>query len=457
MNLPQLAKVAALCLPALGAAQVTDPGPVWLFPAQANVQGHWRPGIGLPGQAAPERPLVDLATQGVTVTSLGIRTWTDRVRTPALKATQQHTSFWTETLVPLPGGGLLGFDAYDLREGLSARGADGRRETFESPSGIRFGGAWDLLYPFDPSHWASLGIEGWLPAWSVGETSLRTSLRLGSHLRADAGVGWRRGGVLAKQDTSLRSWNDTLEPGCLQRMLDARVAGQIDSVQLQAWVGWKTLDPRGELPAWRRSGDILNGGGQVQGRVLGLSVELEGRGEEGWEELETQRLGGLVFSRIERKSLAASLRLEPAELLRFGQPRLTLEATRLDLDETSFQHPESLGVAALSGQRTAAGAAVVERVGLIGHWPFFWSAFRLAPELGWHRIRRRGELPSLWTGGIAALEVSGGKEREEVWVPGFQVTWKRSGSLWNYRLVRALDGGAAQRGWHHDILLSQSF
>lgn len=457
MNLPRLATIAVLSCSALSRADVTDPGPVWLFPAQTNVQGHWRPGLGLPGQAAPERPLVDLATQGVTVTSLGIRTWTDRVKVPELSATQQHTSFWTETLVPLPSGGLLGFDAYDLREGLSAKGPDGRRETFESPSGIRFGAAWDLLHPFDPTHWASLGLEGWLPAWSVGETSLRSSLRLGTSFRADAGVGWRRSGIRAKQDTGLNAWSDTLEPGCLQRVLDVRVAGRIDSMQIQAWGGWRTLDPRGDSAAWRRWGDILFVGGQVQGRILGLSLELEGRGEQGQESMETLRLGGKVASRIERTSVSGSLRLEPAEIQVFGQPRLTVEFSRLDLDETSFQHPESLGVAAMAGARVPAGGGAVERLGLIGQLPFFWSAFRLAPELGWHRIERRGELPALWTGGLGALEVGGGMRVEEVWVPGIQVTWKRSGSLWNYRLTRAMDGDAVQRGWHHDILLSQSF
>lgn len=449
--------ILSLATAGLAAGDVTDPGPAWLFPAMDNVQAHWRPGLGLAGMAPPERPLLDLATQAVAITSMGIRTWTDKVRTDSLNSTQEHTAFWTETLVPVPGGGLLGFDAYDLREGLAATASNGHRETYESPSGIRFGGAWDLLYPFSPKHWASLGVEAWIPAWSIGETSLRSGLRLGSVFRLDLGVGWREAGVQARQDTLVSAWSDSLEAGSLRRTWDARVGWRIDSLQGQVWGGWRTLDPRGDVARWRQFGRIGFAGAQLQGCLAGLSLDGQVRWESGRERLETVRLEELRGSSLERTSWSASWQLEPLSAWSTGQPRLTIEYAHLDGDETGLRGSDTTWLVALGGGSAPAGASTVTRLGITGQWAVFWRSFRIAPELGWHRIERTGHLAALWTGGLGDLEVAGGRSQADVWVPALQASWKRAGSYWNYHLSRPLNDVVLKMGWRHDILLSQSF
>jgi hypothetical protein len=454
-RVPIILVLASACF---ATGEITDPGVTWLFPAMSNVQAHWRPGLGLPGEAAPGRPMLDLATQQVTITSLGIRTWTDQVRTVDLKAEQEHTAFWTETLVPVPGGGVLGFDAYDLREGLSVKGGDGHRETWESPAGIRFGGAWDLLYLLYPSRWASLGLEAWFPAWSNGETSLRAGLRLGSVMRMELGVGWHPIGVKARQDSSLTTWSDTLNVSGLRQTLDGRIAGRWDSLQFQFWGGLRTVEPRGDALAWKQKGRIGFGGVQAQGTMGGVALDGQVRMEAGEESFEVDRKGRTNTSTLERNSLAASLQIEPLAAWSTGQPRLVLEYASLGCTQSRQSLSDSLWLNALASAPPQSGEASVTRFGVIGQWAFFWSSFRFAPELGWHQIRRNGQLPSLWFAGLGDLEVSGGKESVMIWLPGFEVNWKRSGSVWRYHLSHPLNQGAIlAMGWRHDILLSQSF
>jgi hypothetical protein len=439
------------------ADEVTDPGQAWLFPATTGVQAFWRPDLGLPGEAAPDRPLFDLATQRVTETSLGLRTWTDRVRTDSSSSDEEHTAFWTETLVPIPGGGLFGFDGYDLRENLAAQAPDGHRETYLTPAGIRFGGAWDLLYPFQPDHWASLGVEAWLPAWSVGETSLRTGLRLGSGFRVDLGVGWHQAGIQACQDSSLSTCDDTLQLGSLRRTWDARIAWNLDSIQTQVWGGWRTLDPRGDSTCWRQFARIGFLGIQSQGAVGPVRLDGEVRWESGNERVEMFRYGMENTSSLDHASLAASLQVEPVSAWSIGTPRLTLEGTVLEDDETARSTSDSLWLLAIPSGGAAVGKSSVTRFGIVGQWAFLWDAWRIAPELGWDRIERQGNLSTLWSAGLGNLEVDGGRALGSVWVPGAEVSWDRAGSLWSYRLTCPWSEGAVQMGWRHDIRLSQTF
>ena len=433
-----------------------DPGPTWLFPAIPQIRAVWRPDLGLPGVASPARPEFDLGTQEAAKTVLGVTTWSDKVRVGGLSLDEGHSAFWTKTVVSVPGGGVLGFDAYDLREGLNSQNPTGALKTWDSPAGIRFGGGWDLLYPFVHDHWISWGLEGWVPAWSDGETVLRTGLRLGSIARFDGGVAWRRLDVAGRLDSGDGLW-DTLNNGGLACTWDFRAAGNLGDAQWQTWGGYRTIDPRGDSTLWRQFERTIFSGASLRLPILGTATTAELRGEEGRERASVHCDTDGLDSHLEHMLWSTRLQVEPWEPGALGLPRVWLEYAWLRLNETSLTVPVGNWLPGFAGTQ-AAGRSVVTRLGVNGSWTVFWRSFSLAPQLGWNHIERSGTLPKAWTAGLGDAEVLAGASQANVWTTGIQVAWNFSGSRWSYRLTRPWsEASGLTPGFRHEMLLSQTF
>ncbi len=433
-----------------------DPGPAWLAPAVPALAAVWRPDLGLPGVAAPGRPDFDLGTQEAAQTILSLVTWTDRFHRGSCSRREEHTSFWTKTMVAIPGGGALGFDAFDLQEKLAVSTASGHLGNWDEPAGVRVGGAWDLLSPFSREHWASWGIEGWVPVWSDGETSLRSGLRLGSTMRLDAGAAWRNLDISGRTDSGTGLW-DTLLPGGLARTWDARMAINIWDAQVQGWGGFRTIDPRGDSTHWRQFGRTVFHGVSVRRAWGSLLLSSEVRGEQGRERLMISRDGDALRSSLRHVLASARLQVEPRENWSIGHPCIWGEAAYLSLKETSLSVPAGNWLPFFAGD-SAAGHSSVARSSLHASWTFFWKAFSITPQAGWSHVERKGEMPAAWTSALGNSAVIGGAASAELGDAGAEFGWNRDGSRWSYRFSQPWGANKnVTTGARHEFTISQTF
>jgi hypothetical protein len=436
-------------------ASERDPGPQWWLPSVPRVQNSWNASGELPGEEIPERPIFDHGTQGVSSSSIGFGLESSRYQWDGHVVDNDVKGFWTRTMVAVPGGGVLGFDANDLRQGLAvsndSRGTSVK--TVYSPSQLRFGGGWDLLSPFLKDKSMSLGVEGWIPAWSDGETQLRIGFRHMEDWRVDVGVRERPQGVAGSRlDSAFLV--DTLVPGGDQWIRDLRVGFRLGDVQGQLWGGLRTLDSGASGSAWQHSGRSWFGGMQVGFPVpLGNAV-LQTNADAGHERQWVWREGRQFLSAAEISLLAAAL---DAELPVWTSEAMLVQirAVHLSVDETLLQSQDLLqqGVSGSAGH-----GLQLDNVGVGFGWKHPIGSLSLRPTVTLARQFLSGDASAVWFAGAQGSEFLGAGGERTLLEGKCEISWVASGSRWSYQVGRTWAiSGSGGFDISHRGALSQSF
>jgi len=433
-------------------ASERDPGPQWLLPSLPHVQSCLG-GEELLGEDVPERPIFDQGTQGISSSSIGFVVESSRFRGTDRRLDNEFKGFWTRTTVAIPGGAVLGFDANDLRQGLivSDEATATSLKTVSSPSQLRFGGGWDLLAPFLKGSSMSLGIEGWIPAWSDGETQLRVGFRQGERWRLDAGFRQRPQAVAGSR-TLADSRIDTLSPGGEQLIRDLRAGFAISDFQGQLWGGLRTLDSGASSNAWQHTGRSWFGGLRLDAPVPFGVVQVQANMDVGSERQWVLREDRQFQSAADINLLAAVVEADIAMGSK-GSLLIRGQGSRLEVEETMLRNGDLLGFSGVAG-----GDARLTSGGLGVGWKYPIGSLALRPMVTWTRQSLSGQASAAWFAGAQGQEFLGTAGRRDLLEGRCEISWNASGSRWSYQIGRTWAvTGLGGFDISHRGTLSQSF